>query len=605
MANSVSGKAFDFSLFKRIMKYIQPYKGVFYFTTFLTVVLAFVALIRPILIQKTIDEKILLFDYEGILTNTIILVVVLFFESLLEYFFNYLGNLLGQNVIRDLRNQVFKHVLEFKLQYFDKTPIGQLVTRTVSDIETIAEMFSGGILVIISDLLKIVAIICYMLYKQWDLALMVLLPIPILFLATSVFKKVLKKAFHEVREEVAKLNTFVQEHVTGMSIVQVFNREEVEMNKFADINKNHRDANIKTVWAYSVFFPVVEILLAASIALMVWYGFKEVILQHTKPGTIFEFILFIYMLYRPIRQLAERFNTLQMGMVSSERVFKLLDTNSSIENNGTQTAKELIGNIEFKNVWFAYNNEDWVLKDISLNINKGETLALVGATGAGKSSIINLIGRYYEITKGEILIDGINIKDIELNLLRKHISVVLQDVFLFSDTIYNNITLYSPDITEYQVIEAAKKVGSHDFISQLPGGYQYNVKERGALLSAGQRQLISFIRAYVHQPEILILDEATSSIDSESEALIQHATEVLTKDRTSIIVAHRLSTIKNATKILVIDKGQIVEEGSHNELINKSGYYKKLYDYQFKNESLPNLPSTREGDFVDERNSKP
>ncbi|MBI2279625.1 MAG: ABC transporter ATP-binding protein [Bacteroidetes bacterium] len=568
------------------MKYINPYKGVFYFTAFIGIVLAFVALVRPVLIQKTIDENIKNFDAQGLLVMTIILIGFLLIESTFEYVFNYLGNLLGQNVIRDLRNQVFKHVLEFKLQHFDKTPIGQLVTRTVSDIETIAEMFSGGILVIIGDLLKIFTIICYMLYKQWDLALITLIPIPLLFLATSVFKKVIKKAFQEVREEVAKLNTFVQEHVTGMSIVQVFNREQVEMNKFAEINKNHRDANIKTVWAYSVFFPVVEILSAASIALMVWYGFKEVIVQHTTPGVIFSFILFIYMLYRPIRQLADRFNTLQLGMVSSERVFRLLDTDATIENNGTLTAQNLNGDIEFKNVWFAYTDEEWVLKDISFNIKKGEALALVGATGAGKSSIINLIGRYYEINKGEILIDGINIKDIEINLLRKHISVVLQDVFLFSDTIYNNITLYSPDITESQVIDAAKKVGSHHFISQLPGGYQYNVKERGALLSAGQRQLISFIRAYVHQPEILILDEATSSIDSESEALIQHATEVLTKGRTSIIVAHRLSTIKNATKILVIDKGQIVEEGSHNELINKSGYYKKLYDYQFKNLKL-------------------
>lgn len=587
MSNSVSGKAFDFLLFKRIMKYTNPYKGVFYFTALLSVVLAFVALVRPVLIQQTIDENIKNFDGEGLLTMTIILIGFLLLESVFEYLFNYLGNLLGQNVIRDLRNQVFKHVLEFRLKHFDNTPIGQLVTRTVSDIETIAEMFSGGILVIIGDLLKIVTIICYMLYKQWDLALMTLIPIPLLFLATSVFKKVIKKAFQEVREEVAKLNTFVQEHITGMSIVQIFNREEVEMNKFSNINKNHRDAHIKTVWAYSVFFPIVEILSAASIALMVWYGFKEVAALHTTPGTIFSFILFIYMLYRPIRQLADRFNTLQMGMVSSERVFKLLDTNSTIENSGTLAAKELNGNIEFKNVWFAYNDEEWVLKDISFKIKKGEALALVGATGAGKSSIINLIGRYYEINKGEILIDGINIKDIELNLLRKHISVVLQDVFLFSDTIYNNITLYSPDITEQQVIEAAQKVGAHDFISKLPGGYQYNVKERGALLSAGQRQLISFIRAYVHQPEILILDEATSSIDSESEALIQHATEVLTKDRTSIIVAHRLSTIKNATKILVIDKGLIVEEGSHNELINTAGYYKKLYDYQFKNEIAP------------------
>lgn len=584
MADSVSGKAFDIPLFKRIMTYVNPYKKVFYFTATLSIVLAVVALVRPVLIQQTIDENIKAFDAEGLFNMTMILIGFLLLESVLEYLFGYLGNLLGQKVIRDLRNQVFKHVLDFRLKHFDNTPIGQLVTRTVSDIETIAELFSGGILVIIGDLLKIITIIAYMFYKQWDLALITLVPVPILFMATSVFKKVIKKAFQEVREEVAKLNTFVQEHVTGMSIVQVFNREEVEMERFDEINKNHRNAHIKTVWAYSVFFPVVDILQAASISLLVWYGFKEVAELHATPGMLFSFILFIYMLYRPIRQLADRFNTLQMGMVSSERVFKLLDTQDATSNTGTLTAQDLKGNIEFKNVWFAYNDEEWVLKDISFKIERGQALALVGATGAGKSSIINLIGRYYEINRGDIYIDGINIKDIELNLLRKHISVVLQDVFLFSDTIYNNITLYSNDISEEQVIDAAKKVGAHDFISKLPKGYQYNVKERGALLSAGQRQLISFIRAYVHQPEILILDEATSSIDSESEALIQHATEVLTKDRTSIIVAHRLSTIKNATTILVIDKGEIVERGSHNELINKSGYYKKLYDYQFKNE---------------------
>lgn len=585
MADSVSGKAFDIPLFKRIMTYVNPYKKVFYFTATLSIVLAVVALVRPVLIQQTIDENIKAFDAEGLFIMTMILIGFLLLESVLEYLFGYFGNLLGQKVIRDLRNQVFKHVLDFRLKHFDNTPIGQLVTRTVSDIETIAELFSGGILVIIGDLLKIITIIAYMFYKQWDLALITLVPVPILFMATSVFKKVIKKAFQEVREEVAKLNTFVQEHVTGMSIVQVFNREEVEMERFDEINKNHRNAHIKTVWAYSVFFPVVDILQAASISLLVWYGFKEVAELHATPGMLFSFILFIYMLYRPIRQLADRFNTLQMGMVSSERVFKLLDTQDATSNTGTLTAQDLKGNIEFKNVWFAYNDEEWVLKDISFKIERGQALALVGATGAGKSSIINLIGRYYEINRGDIYIDGINIKDIELNLLRKHISVVLQDVFLFSDTIYNNITLYSNDISEEQVIDAAKKVGAHDFISKLPKGYQYNVKERGALLSAGQRQLISFIRAYVHQPEILILDEATSSIDSESEALIQHATEVLTKDRTSIIVAHRLSTIKNATTILVIDKGEIVERGSHNELINKSGYYKKLYDYQFKNDN--------------------
>ena len=584
MAKSVSGNAFNVSLFKRIMTYVKPYNKIFYITASLSVLLAFMAWIRPVLIQVTIDENIKKLDKEGLLIMTLILISILIVESILEYFFNYMSNLLGQNVIRDLRNQVFKHVISFKLKHFDSTPIGQLVTRTVSDIETISEMFSGGILVIISDLLKIFTIITYMFIKQWDLALITLIPIPILFFATSIFKRVIKKAFQEVREQVSVLNTFVQEHITGMSIVQIFNREEVEMEKFANINKKHRAAHIKTVWAYSIFFPIVEMLSAASVALLVWYGFKEVAEQHATPGIIFSFILFIYMLYRPIRQLADRFNTLQMGMVSSERVFKVLDTKSTIENNGTLTPTNLTGNIKFKDVWFAYNDEDWVLKNITIDMKKGESLALVGATGAGKSSIINLLGRFYEINKGEITIDGINIKDFDLNHLRKTMSIVLQDVFLFSDSILNNITLYSEDITKEQVIEAAKKIGAHEFITELPNGYNYNVKERGALLSVGQRQLISFIRAYVHQPEILILDEATSSIDSESEALIQHATDVITKNRTSIIVAHRLSTIKNSDKILVIDKGEIMEKGSHFELIKKDGYYKKLYDYQFKNQ---------------------
>ncbi|MCB0409060.1 MAG: ABC transporter ATP-binding protein [Flavobacteriales bacterium] len=584
MSDSVSGKAFDIPLFKRIMAYVKPYKGIFYATAILSIVLAFMAWIRPVLIQITIDDNIKAFDKQGLINMTLLVIGVLLIESVFEYFFNYLSNLLGQNVIRDLRNQVYQHVINFKLKHFDRTPIGQLVTRTVSDIETISEMFSGGIMVIIGDLLKIITVITYMFYKQWDLALITLIPIPILFFATSIFKRVIKKAFQEVREQVSRLNTFVQEHITGMSIVQIFNREEVEMERFAEINKKHRAAHIKTVWAYSIFFPVVEMLSAASIALLVWYGFKEVAEQHATPGVIFSFILFIYMLYRPIRQLADRFNTLQMGMVSSERVFKVLDTVSTIENNGCLTPTNLTGNIEFKNVWFAYLDEDWVLKNISFQVNKGESLALVGATGAGKSSIINLLGRYYEINKGEITIDNINVNDFELGHLRKIMSIVLQDVFLFSDSIYNNITLYSQEITKEQVIEASKKIGAHDFIMELPNGYEYNVKERGALLSVGQRQLISFIRAYVHQPEILILDEATSSIDSESERLIQHATDVITKNRTSIIVAHRLSTIKNASKIMVIEKGEIVESGNHNQLIQQNGYYKKLYDYQFKNQ---------------------
>jgi ATP-binding cassette subfamily B protein len=585
MAKNVTGNAFDFSLFKRVMTYVKPYNTMFYTTAFLSIFLAGIALIRPLLIQYTVNENIKKMDKEGLFFMTLLLVATLFIESILQYFFTLLGNLLGQNVIKDLRNEVFEKAIHFKLKYFDKTPIGQLVTRTVSDIETIAEMFSGGILIIIGDLLKIISVITCMLYINWDLALITFIPLPILFFATSIFKKIIKKAFQDVRTQVSHLNTFVQEHITGMSIVQLFNRQEVELNAFKDINEKHRNAHIRTVWAYSVFFPVVEILSALSIALLVWYGFGEIVNGYANSGEIFSFTLFIYMLYRPIRQLADRFNTLQMGMVSSERVFRVLDTDSQIINTGKLSTENLNGNITFKNVSFAYTDENYVLKNISFSIKKGESLALVGATGAGKSSIINLLGKYYEINEGAIFIDDININDIELKSLRKYMSIVLQDVFLFSDTIYNNITLNNEEITESEVIEAAKKVGAHDFISKLPNGYQYNVKERGAMLSVGHRQLISFIRAYVHQPQVLILDEATSSIDSESETLIKHATEVLTKGRTSIIVAHRLSTIQKADKILVIDKGEIVESGNHNELLKENGFYKKLYDYQFKNQA--------------------
>jgi ATP-binding cassette subfamily B protein len=579
---SVSGKAFDYKLFKRVMNYIAPYKAMFYMTAFMSIALAVVSVVRPLLIQYAVNENIASKDELGLFQITIWLIAVLIVETILQYVFTYYGNLVGQNIIKDIRNEVFQHVLNFKSKYFDKTPIGRLVTRTVSDIETVAEMFSAGILVIVGDLLKIIFAVICMFYINWDLAIITLVPIPILLIGTSMFKRAIKDAFQEVRNQVSILNTFVQEHITGMSIVQIFNREKIESELFADINKKHRNAHIKSVWAYSIFFPLVEILSALSVALLVWYGFKEVAVGIAQPGEIFAFTFFIYMLYRPIRQLADRFNSLQMGMVSSERIFKVLDTQDAIDNQGIQTFNELKGDIRFENVWFAYNDEDWVLKDISFAINKGQSLALVGATGAGKSSIINLLGRYYEINKGNIYIDDKNINDIELSHLRQSMAVVLQDVFLFSDSIYNNITLYSDDITEKQVIEASKKIGAHEFISKLPGAYHYNVKERGALLSSGQRQLISFIRAYVHQPQILILDEATSSIDSESEALIKHATEVLTKNTTSIIVAHRLSTIQNADKILVIDKGRVVEEGNHFKLLQKEGYYKKLHSYQFE-----------------------
>ncbi|MDF1672432.1 MAG: ABC transporter ATP-binding protein [Vicingaceae bacterium] len=578
-------KNVDYSVFKRVLKYAKPYQVGFYVTAILSIVLAVVAIVRPVLIQITIDDYIKGMDSEGLFTMTVILICVLVADSILQYFYTLLGNLLGQNVIKDVRSEVYHKVINFKLKQFDTTPIGRLITRTVSDIETIAEMFTGGILVIIADLLKIFAVLGYMFYTNWALTLITLIPLPILLFATYIFKTVIKKAYQQVVEQVSQLNTFVQEHITGMSIVQIFNREKVEMDAFSEINKKHRAAHIKTVWAYSIFFPVVEILSASSLAFLVWYGLGEVAQKQASAGEIFAFVLFIYMLYRPIRQLADRFNTIQRGIASMERVFNVLDTKSTIENSGTIKTENLEGNIEFKNVWFAYNDENWVLKDVSFKINKGECLALVGATGAGKSSIINLLGRYYEINKGKIFIDGININDFELENLRQFMSIVLQDVFLFSDTIHNNITLYSETITKEQVIDASTKIGAHEFIEKLPSGYDYDVKERGAMLSVGQRQLISFIRAYVHQPNILILDEATSSIDSESEELIKHATNILTEDRTSIIVAHRLSTIKNADKILVIDKGRIVEEGSHNDLIKVDGYYKKLYDYQFKDKT--------------------
>ena len=577
MTKTVNGNAFDLSLFKRVMRYVEPYKQMFYITSFLSIALALITLVRPVLIQVTIDNYIKELNAEGLLLMTIYLMVFLILESILQYFFTFLGNLLGQNVIKDLRNKTFQHVIDFKLKHFDNTPIGQLVTRTVSDIETIAEMFSGGILIIIGDVLKIISVVACMFYINWDFALITLIPIPLLFLATYIFKKSIKSAFQEVRKQVSQLNTFVQEHITGMAVVQLFNRETVEMEAFSNINKKHRNAHIKTVWAYSIFFPVVEILSALSVALIVWYGFKEVAASYASPGEIFSFTLFVYMLYRPIRQLADRFNTLQMGMVSAERVFKVLDTQSTINNTGTKSTAGLKGNISFKNVCFAYNDSDWVLQNISFDVNKGETLALVGSTGAGKSSIINLLGRYYEINKGEIFIDGININGLKLEELRKLMSIVLQDVFLFSDSVLNNITLYSSNITEEAVVEAAKKVGAHQFISKLPGGYHYNVRERGSMLSVGQRQLISFIRAYVHQPQILILDEATSSIDSESEELIKYATSVLTQNRTSIIVAHRLSTIKNADQILVMNKGKVVQSGTHDELIVQAGDYRELY----------------------------
>lgn len=578
-------KSWDLGLFKRILAYISPYKKVFYLTGFLVVLLAILSPIRPWLIQKIIDVEMAANNAAGVLNLTLILIGVLILEAVVQFFHTYMSNWLGQSIIKDIRVQLYQRILSFKLKYFDRNAIGTLVTRNVSDVESIASIFSEGILVIIGDILKLTAVIIFMLYLNWSLTLICLIPIPILIISTSVFSKVIKKASQDVRTQISRLNAFVQERVTGMKIIQIFNRESVEFDRFDEMNKLHRNAHIRTVWAYSIFFPVVEMLSATSLGLVIWWGSEQIISGYTSQGNLISFILYIHMLFRPIRQLAERFNTLQMGFVGSERVFKVLDTESNIENNGTIKKEKLSGTIEFKNVWFAYIDQDYVLKDVSFSAKEGETIAFVGATGSGKTSTINLLGRFYEFESGDIKVDGISIQEYDLENLRGNMSVVLQDVFLFSDTILNNITLFNSDISEERVSEAAKKIGAHDFISKLPGAYHYDVKERGGMLSVGQRQLISFIRAYVHNPSILILDEATSSIDTESEILIQKATDILTEGRTSIVIAHRLSTIQKADKIIVLEDGNIIEQGSHQELLSQNGHYKKLFELQFKEEN--------------------
>ncbi len=581
-------KILNLSLFNRILSYMTPYKGKFYLALFLTLFLAAISIFRPAIIGQLVGRSIANRDSDGLLNGTLIVIGILITEGIVSYFRSYISQELGQNVIRDIRNQIFNHITKLKLKFFDNNPIGMLVTRVISDIETIADIFSQGFLMIIGDLLTIIFVIGTMLYLNWELTLIVITPIPLLLWATKVFKNAIKKAFQEVRNEVSKLNTFVQEHISGIKIVKIFNREKVEIERFKSINEKHRTAHIKSIWAYSIFFPIVENLSALSIGLLVFYSLFQINSPEADIEQIIteltSFILFVQMLYRPIRMLADKFNTLQMGMVGSERVFKLLDNKDFIENNPETGKTNFESNIEFKNLWFAYNEPNYVLKDISFEVNKGETVAIVGATGAGKSSVINLLSRFYEYQKGEILIDGNNLKTIDIEKIRSEIAVVLQDVFLYSDTILNNITLGNNHISKETVVEASKLVGAHGFIMKLPGNYDFNVKEGGGMLSVGQRQLISFLRAYVYNPTILILDEATSSVDSESEEMIQNAIDKLTEGRTSIIIAHRLSTIKKATKIIVLEKGQIMEIGSHNELIQKNGFYKNLYEIQFKEE---------------------
>jgi ATP-binding cassette subfamily B protein len=576
-------KYLDLEILGRMMTYVKPYKRLFNITLIFTVILGFMAPVRPYMIKIMVDDFIPVKDKHQLFLYSIYLVLLLITESILQYFQIYMANLLGQNIIKDLRTNLYRKILRLNLAFFDKTPIGTLITRVVSDIETIAEVFSGGVINIFGELLKIVVIIIAMFWINWELALLSLSPIPFLIFATWLFKNEVKRAYQMVRTQVSALNTYVQEHLVGMSIVQVYNREESEMKKFKKINASHRDAHIKSIWAYSVFFPVVEILSALAISLLIWFGMHDVMNGALSFGDILLYIFFIFMLFRPIRQLADQFNVLQMGMVGAERVFKVLDLQESdIIDDGDITKEHIEGDLEFKNVGFSYTPNEKILKEISFKVRKGQKIALVGATGSGKSTIANLIYRFYEYDNGEISIDGHNIREYKLDFLRSQMAMVLQDVFLFSDSILNNITLRDPAISKEKVISAAKKVGVHDFIMRLPGNYDYNVKERGGMLSKGQRQLISFIRAYVHNPALLILDEATSSIDSETEQLIQHASELLTQNRTSIIIAHRLSTIRNADVILVLEKGRVIEYGTHEELIEIDGHYKVLFEMQFQ-----------------------
>jgi len=579
--SKISGKAFDLNLLKKVLQYSKPYKRIFILTILSTILLAILSPLRPWLIQYTIDNYVTIPNPNQLLKMVLLMIAILIIESIVQFFNTYYTNWLGQNIIKDLRINLFRHVINFRLKYFDNTPIGTLITRIISDIEAIADIFSEGLIVILGDLLKISAVIAVMFYDDIKLSVISLSVLPLLFLVTSWFQKAIKKTFQDVRNQIAKLNAFVQEHITGMSVVQLFNREDVEFEKFKSINAKHRDANIDSIWYYSIFFPVVELLLAASIGLLVWWGAACAIKDEVSIGTIIAFILYLHMLFRPIRELADKFNTLQMGMVASERVFKIFDTNDIIENKGKLNMDNVKGNIEFKNVWFAYNDENWVLKDITFSIEEGKTVALVGSTGAGKTSVINLFGRYYDYQKGQILIDGIDLKEFEISSLRKNIAFVLQDVFLFSDTIANNISLNDPSISRQEIIEAAKAVGAHNFIMNLPGNYDFNVMERGGMLSVGQRQLIAFIRAYVQNPKILVLDEATSSVDTETEQLIQQATNKLTENRTSIIIAHRLVTIQKAHKIIVLDHGKVIEQGTHQELLKLNGQYKRLFELQF------------------------
>lgn len=583
---SVSGKAFDFKLLKRVLHAVRPQRRLLIAAVSITIFLAFLSPVRPLLVQYTIDTFVLGKSTGNLAIYALIMISVLLVEAIGQFSSGYVSNLLGQSVIRDLRTKVYNHVLSLNVKYFDRNPIGMLITRVVSDIETIASVFTEGIVIVFGDLLQLSVVLFVMFYTDWQLSLISISTIPLLLIATNIFKNGIKSAFQDVRNQVARLNTFVQEHISGMSVIQVFSREEEELKKFKAINREHAAAHIRSVWHYSVFLPIVEILSAVSLGLLIWLGSDGVMDGRFTVGNLIAFTMYVNMLFRPIRTLADRFNTLQMGMVSSERVFKLLDETDALEpESGKHIPNVLHGDLAFQHVWMAYKDEDWVLRDLSFSVQRGTTVAIVGATGSGKTTIINLVNRFYEYQKGEILLDGLPLSDYDIAFLRSEIAVVLQDVFLFSDSIANNISLNNPEITLEMIEQAAREVGADEFIRKLPGGYAFNVMERGSMLSAGQRQLIAFIRAYLYNPAILVLDEATSSVDAETEELIRIATDKLTRNRTSIIIAHRLATVQKADKILVMEKGQVLEAGNHQELLAKNGKYRKLYELQFAAEA--------------------